>query len=257
MAILAVKIEHEASLLMNEFFDYNGLCCAISCSRGERREECINLEDFYECTIRTNRIEDVPVVFLAEDQIIGWYEKAEICRSRRHISMFLEGNMTAPSVSARLLPKSERISGIPFNFQNKFYEVIESGDERLDRIQNLMNTAKSFVPICFSQAGSFYSADRLRLIGQKYRKNKEEAFRKMYDYCIEKCEETAQRVMNDLCMDIRELKTMYAYAKQSLIYQKKLRGWFVLFGNGMRSARICERGAESNRKSCSGRAGRR
>ncbi len=220
MAILAVKIEHEASLLMNEFFDYNGLCCAISCSRGERREECINLEDFYECTIRTNRIEDVPVVFLAEDQIIGWYEKAEICRSRRHISMFLEGNMTAPSVSARLLPKSERISGIPFNFQNKFYEVIESGDERLDRIQNLMNTAKSFVPICFSQAGSFYSADRLRLIGQKYRKNKEEAFRKMYDYCIEKCEETAQRVMNDLCMDIRELKTMYAYAKQSLIYQK-------------------------------------
>lgn len=229
MAILAVKIEHEASLLMNEFFDYNGVCCAISCSREERREECINLEDFYECTIRSSRIEDVPVVFLSKDQVIGWYEKAEVCRSRRHISMFLEGNITAPACAAKLLPKADRISGISFNFQNKFYEVIESGDERLDQIRQMMNATKKFIPIRFSQVDSFYSADRLRLIGQKYRKNKEEAFGQMYDYCIEQCAETAQRVMSDLCTDIRELKTMYAYVKQALVYNRtSVEGWYYL-----------------------------
>ena len=48
MAILVVRIEDVSTLLMNEFFDYNGRCYALTRSRKENTDVCINLEDFYE-----------------------------------------------------------------------------------------------------------------------------------------------------------------------------------------------------------------
>ena len=47
MAILVVRIEDASTLLMNEFFDYNGRCYALTRSRKENTDVCINLEDFY------------------------------------------------------------------------------------------------------------------------------------------------------------------------------------------------------------------
>lgn len=64
MAIMAVKIDDTATLRMNEFFDFGGMCYAISRSRSCACAKAADLEDFYECTVLTDWIEDVPVVFL-------------------------------------------------------------------------------------------------------------------------------------------------------------------------------------------------
>ena len=53
MAILVVRIEDASTLLMNEFFDYNGSCYALTRSRKENTDVCINLEDFYEGTVQS------------------------------------------------------------------------------------------------------------------------------------------------------------------------------------------------------------
>ena len=64
MAILVVRIEDASTLLMNEFFDYNGRCYALTRSRKENTDVCINLEDFYEGTVQSESLEDIPVVFV-------------------------------------------------------------------------------------------------------------------------------------------------------------------------------------------------
>ena len=64
MAILVVRIEDVSTLLMNEFFDYNGRCYALTRSRKENTDVCINLEDFYEGTVQSESLEDIPVVFV-------------------------------------------------------------------------------------------------------------------------------------------------------------------------------------------------
>ena len=71
MAILAVKIDERATLRMNEFFDYSGFCWAVSRKRSEDGAEGADLEDFYEGTVRSSCIEDVPVIFMYENKIVG------------------------------------------------------------------------------------------------------------------------------------------------------------------------------------------
>ena len=82
MAILVVRIEDASTLLMNEFFDYNGRCYALTRSRKENTDVCINLEDFYEGTVQSESLEDIPVVFVkAQDggwAVIGYYKRAEV-----------------------------------------------------------------------------------------------------------------------------------------------------------------------------------
>ena len=221
MPVLAVKIENEASLLMNEFFDYNGSCTAISRSRLEGGSECIALEDFYECTVQTDKIENIPVVFVFDGKIVGWYRQAEVYRRLLRISVFLEGNIRAKIWEVCLLPKSERVEGFDFNFKEKFYEVIESGDVRLLRLTRLMNQEVRTLDISYGKADSFFSGDRLRMIGAPFRNDMTRAALAKAKYCIERCGETAMRVMRDECRDIRELKTMYDYAKQALVYDRK------------------------------------
>ena len=95
MAILAVKIDERATLRMNEFFDYSGFCWAVSRKRSEDGAEGADLEDFYEGTVRSSCIEDVPVIFIYENKIVGWYVTAEVYRYIRHPALFLEGNICA------------------------------------------------------------------------------------------------------------------------------------------------------------------
>ena len=71
MAILAVKIDERATLRMNEFFDYSGFCWAVSRKRSKDGAEGADLEDFYEGTVRSRCIEDVPVIFIYENKISG------------------------------------------------------------------------------------------------------------------------------------------------------------------------------------------
>ena len=66
MAILVVRIEDDSTLLMNEFFDYNGVCYGLTRSREKNDEICINLEDFYEGTVQSECLTDVPVFFVQE-----------------------------------------------------------------------------------------------------------------------------------------------------------------------------------------------
>ena len=66
MAILVVRIEDDSTLLMNEFFDYNGMCYGLTRSREKNDEICINLEDFYEGTVQSECLTDVPVFFVQE-----------------------------------------------------------------------------------------------------------------------------------------------------------------------------------------------
>lgn len=221
MPVLAVKIENEASLLMNEFFDYNGSCFAISRSRLAGAEACIALEDFYECTVQTEVLKDIPVVFVADGKIAGWYKRAAIYRRLQRISVFLEGNICAKVTDVCLLPKAGRIGGTEFNFKEKLYEVIESGDVRFESLMEMMANAAVSLNIAYTKADSFFSGDRLRLTGAQYKNDMKRAASAKAAYCIERCSETARRVMGDGCSDIRELKTMYDYAKQALIYDRK------------------------------------
>lgn len=88
MAILAVKIDDRATLRMNEFFDYAGHCWALSRSREKEDAVGAELEDFYEATVRSGHIDGVPVVFIYEDQVVGWYISATVYRYIRHPALF-------------------------------------------------------------------------------------------------------------------------------------------------------------------------
>ena len=69
-AIMAVRIEDPSSLAMNEFFDYGGNCYAVSRSRmagGTADRAAANMEDFFEGTVRTRQLDQIPVVFLCAD----------------------------------------------------------------------------------------------------------------------------------------------------------------------------------------------
>ena len=112
MAILLIKIDNEATLQMNEFFDYNGHCYALSRSREKNDQVCLPLEDFYDCTVRTEWVSEIPVVFIygkEDDQrILGWYKTGKIYREILHISMFLEGNIEARATDVVVLPRNRQ-----------------------------------------------------------------------------------------------------------------------------------------------------
>ncbi|MFR4970659.1 MAG: hypothetical protein ACLTDC_08890 [Lachnospiraceae bacterium] len=75
MAILVVRIEDASTLLMNEFFDYNGRCYALTRSRKKNTDVCINLEDFYEGTVSGGEsLADIPVAFAAHKHWDGGWK---------------------------------------------------------------------------------------------------------------------------------------------------------------------------------------
>ena len=101
MAILLVKIPEQATLPMNEFFDYDGVCWALSRSRYAGGRECIRLEDFYDSDVRAEEIGPVTVLFVCKEEktredgwimleedseedvrwlAAGWYREAKVFR---------------------------------------------------------------------------------------------------------------------------------------------------------------------------------
>ena len=214
MAIMAVRLEDEASILMNEFFDYHGFCYALSAPRNGHGRECAVLEDFYECTVQTTWLDDIPVIFVLNGQVIGWYKKARIYRENQIVSVFLEGNICAKALDAVLLPKASRISGQDFHLENDAYEIIENDDARYERWMRRIKTVTKGLPVRYELADTFYSQDKLRLLPSA---NGNEA---KLNYCLERCTYYAKRLMEDHCPDIREPKTMLLYARKAVIYSR-------------------------------------
>lgn len=240
MAIMAVKIEDWSSLKMNEFFDFNGYCYGLSRSREKSSSIGAELEDFYECTVLTDWIEDIPVIFLCHDSgkksdsdhglvICGWYKQAKICRQVFYPSLFLEGNICARSTDAVLLREDAWIDpasvfhGNWMDFGDKLYRVIEDDEDDYEALDDMIKKSKHpRMPVCYGGVSSDFQKDRLRrfLIMAQKRSGKslsaKEANKLRYEYCIEQCGEYARRLMSDECESIGDIKTLRDYAVMAI-----------------------------------------
>lgn len=205
MAILAVRIEDENSLKLNEFFDYDGKCYALTRSRESSDKTCIDLADFYEGTARDSVIRDVPVIFVLDEKerdnlICGWYRRADIYREIRRPSLFLEGNVCCLSGEAVLLPIADRMH-LPEGFRDSLYHVFEEDDADYDYLKRLTES--------WSGENDCLRADHIRIAV-------EPSCRRSYEACIEKCSDLAQQIMSDACEDIRAMKSLEAYASRAV-----------------------------------------
>jgi hypothetical protein len=206
MALLVVKVEDASTLPMNEFFDYDGVCYGLTRSRMQSGEECINLEDFYDGTARSTEMPDVPVVFVIEKEgrycVAGWYQKATVyCRICRP-SLFMEGNIKADARKVCLLPEKEQSFTLTCGFERALYEVIEMDDSRYQPVMAWMQS---------------YRGENLFLRYDFVDKSIDSRGRRDYAFCISRCMELAERLMSDRCQDIREIKTLEAYASQATV----------------------------------------
>ncbi|MDO4976612.1 MAG: hypothetical protein Q4E53_05040 [Eubacteriales bacterium] len=203
MAILLVKIENENSLAFNEFFDYAGFCYASSRSREKSDGEAIDLSTFYEATVSTQELHDVPVVFArVEDdraQVIGWYQKAEIWNQMYTPSLFLEGNIRAYSSDVIWLPEEAQTTTVRWFVKSYIYEVIEEEDARFAPLRRLMNEYGGK-----NRMMRYHTAETHTI----------PAAMKDISSCKAACEQWAGLVTAEECQDIRDLKTLEAYAKK-------------------------------------------
>ncbi len=247
MAILAVKIDNLATLRMNEFFDYAGHCWALSRSRDREDAVGAELEDFYEGTVQSGHIDGVPVIFVYENQIVGWYETAVVYRYIRHPSLFLEGNICADTRNVRLLkcpaPVGKRIfgdesTGLDF-VRNKNYLVIESGDMRYNPLKKMLNEAQGpFETVDYAKA---VTDRRVRLFGQV---NRTAGLKKMaaskkpgrssgtterIEGLLKGCGIFAAEIMEDCCRDIGTVKALGELALSvTRLSAANVNGWYYL-----------------------------
>lgn len=227
MAILAVKIDDPATLRMNEFFDYGGSCWALSRNRDRDSAMGAELEDFYDGTVRSSQMEEVPVIFIHDGQIIGWYIKAMVYRYIRHPSPFLEGNVCAAVRDARLLKQPKTFTGIVFG-KDKDYLVIESGDARYETLKVFINDDEGpfeildygRVPLdSRTKNGRIVRADRGRRITSKDRVNR----------LLSVCEELALEIMEDRCAGIGTVKSLGELALEATRYDVgNVNAWYYL-----------------------------
>lgn len=218
MAVLVIKVEDASTLRMNEFFDYDGWCYGLTRSRMQSGEECINLEDFYECTVQSEKMTGVPVIFAEEIAgkfyAAGWYRKAEVRRNIVRPSLFLEGNVRAEAKDVCLLPEGERKYLLNSQFAQKCYEVIEEDDSRY---QPLMNQIENY-----SGKNDFLRYDFVDI-------SLDSSVRKDYEICAAHCMMLAERMMSDNCSDIREIKELEVCAQQAVILAgKEADGYYYL-----------------------------
>ncbi|MBB5263896.1 hypothetical protein HNP82_001001 [Catenibacillus scindens] len=243
MAIMVVKIEDKSSLKMNEFFDYNGQCWALSRSRSQTLATGAMLEDFYECTVLTDWVEDIPVIFLCQDEaraafkICGWYRRAKIYRKVRHPSIFLEGNICARAVDAVMLKDGRWRSLLPCMpsggsiFDGKLYYVIEDdvpGYEELEKLVGVSGESpvalEDMAPVRYAFVPSYEDKGRIRreaaalLGGPKSRPTAKAMAQAQYVCCIRECEKYAGRLMNDQCQGISDLKTLKEYGRMASVF---------------------------------------
>ncbi len=205
MAILAVRIGDEGSLRLNEFFDYDGKCYALTRSRERSDKTCIDLADFYEGTVQSTVMQGVPVIFvLGEDgddcKVCGWYRSADVYRDIRRPSLFLEGNVVCLSGEAMLLPEKARMPMSAPLFGG-VYRVIEEDDADHKRLQELMESYRG--------ENECLRADHIRIAVDA-------SCRRSFEACIERCSEYAEQIMTDACEDVRGIKALEAYAQQAV-----------------------------------------
>lgn len=203
MAILLIRIEDTASLMLNEFFDYNGHVFALAGSREEEKREEFRMEEFYEATMDTDVLEDVPVFFVAGEGaatvVIGWYKKAKISRKIQNVSLFLEGNVEAAISDAVLLPEKDRKTKIQWQTPGQLYEVVEEEDMRFDLLKTLLQKEPE------ENAVLRYAYTPVKL---------DPKLVKQPDICLKYCSTLAQLLVQDQCQDISEIKLLEQYAKK-------------------------------------------
>lgn len=211
MAILLVNIENTATMALNEFFDYNGHCYAVSTSRDCAEGVAITFNDFYDSTVAANKMTDIPVVFCHQSDdklyIVGWYKSADIYSKVKQVSLFLEGNIVANASDVVVLREKRVVEGISCNFMFKNYCVIEMEDCRYDKLAELV-----YVEDHKNNAFVRYPYVHIDL-DRKAKKN--------YDVAIRYCENIASAIMNDECQGITEIKALQLYAREAVEADRK------------------------------------
>ncbi len=202
MAVLLIKIEDTASLALNEFFDYNGHCYALAGSRNKQKNS-FRMEEFYEATRDTERLEDVPVFFVTgtdrEAVVLGWYKRAAITGQSRQVSLFLEGNVEAAAADAVLLPEQNRNVKIEWQTPGQLYEVVEQEDTRWETLQGLLRKDPG------ENAFLRYAYVPVKLEPKLVRQP---------EACLQYCARLAQVLLEDQCRDISEIKLLEKYAEK-------------------------------------------
>lgn len=227
MAILIVKIDTLATLRMNEFFDYAGYCWALSRSRESDSALAAELEDFYEGTVRSNCMEDIPVIFIYKDQVIGWYKKAGVYRYIRHPSLFLEGNIRAAARDVRLLEKPVVVKDIEFG-RDKNYLVIEAGDTRYDRLKRLIDRDDG--PFENVEYAKVKTDIRVRLSARVtgHKKGRITPGDRI-ENLLRLCEVFAGEIMEDRCSGIGTVKGLRELALEATRYRvSNVNAWYYL-----------------------------
>lgn len=206
MAILVVRIEDVSTLLMNEFFDYNGRCYALTRSRKENTDVCINLEDFYEGTVQSESLEDIPVVFVkAQDggwAVIGYYKRAEVRKKIMRPSLFLEGNIRADVREAWLFSEDERKQIFAAHFGERYYEVVEDDDARYQPLMACMTDNPG--------QNSLLRYDCVDIFLQS-------TIRNGYSACLRECERLALALMREECADLGDIKRLEVCGRHAAI----------------------------------------
>lgn len=210
MAVLLVKIEDTASLALNEFFDFNGRCYAYAGSRAAGQREDFRMEEFYEATMYTDVMEQIPVFFVTgegvEATVLGWYKKAKITRKSRNVSLFLEGNIEAVISDVVLLPEKNRTVKIDWQTPAQLYEIVEEEDMRYEKLQRLLKTDPEknvFLRYAYAPA------------------KLEPKLVKQPDTCLQYCAKLAEVLLQDQCQDISEIKLLEQYAKKAMEKKRK------------------------------------
>lgn len=247
-AIMAVRIEDPSSLAMNEFFDYGGNCYAVSRSRmagGTSDRAAANMEDFFEGTVRTRQLDQIPVVFLCADSekddvpslgqgalyICGIYRRATVMRCVVRPTLFLEGNIVCRSRDALLFQSQPKICAKNFgivseDFSEKLYQVIECSDPRYDRLMTLFEApekAGRVKTVTYASAKSYVNHIKFKAlegIRSRQNYNAREISARKFAFCIQECMTYASRLMSDGCHDISEIRTLKDYGQLAQLYNK-------------------------------------
>ena len=234
MAMMAVRIEDPQTLKMNEFFDYGGRCYGLSRSRSDTGAAGAQLEDFYECTVLTDWVDDIPVIFLHDGHICGWYAAARIYRRVLHPSLFLEGNICARSTDAVLLGEKDRIpvrqlfEENGWDFGGRSYRVIEDEEEGYETLTAVLEQKRGCgVPVLYSLAPVQLDKARMHRALSDHQKQAGrrltpgEARDVQYAFCIDRCMELAGRLMEDRCESISDLKALREYADMAVNFGRR------------------------------------
>lgn len=231
MAILAVQIQHLETLRMNEFFDYAGFCWALSRNREQDGAMGAELEDFYDGTVQSSRMEEIPVIFVYDNQIVGWYRKATIYRYIRHPALFLEGNICASIREVRCLKKTKPFDGIDFG-ENKSYLVIETGDVRYKTLMNMIEKDEGPFEILDYVKAPSDARWKHKTIHQNIPRGKNSRTMTANDkvnQLLALCEIFAQEIMDDRCEGIGTVKALEEAAMEVVrLRAKEVNGWYYL-----------------------------